>query len=160
MHGHTIVKFIVAKQTKYTHLYKNTKEKLYKTTTAIWYNKVCRDKQLTPNYITIEFHPTPGTKRLQLHKMYQSRCTAKNSWWWAERLPQTCRVVIPIKLEFSASVGFILKEFLIISGARFLCAKNENFLHKHGSFDALFVSYDTFLLKDGDKNEARVSVVI
>ena len=32
----------------------------------------------------------------QLHKMYQSRCTAKNSWWWAERLPETCRVVIPI----------------------------------------------------------------
>jgi hypothetical protein len=41
----------------------------------------------------------------QLHKMYQSRCTAQNSWWWAERLPETCRVVIPIKLEFSASVG-------------------------------------------------------
>jgi len=46
----------------------------------------------------------------QLHKMYQSRGMAKNSWWWAERLPKTCRVVIPIKLEFGASVGFILKE--------------------------------------------------
>jgi hypothetical protein len=46
----------------------------------------------------------------QLHKMYQSRCTAKKSWWWAERLPETCRVVIPIKLEFSASVGFTHKE--------------------------------------------------
>ena len=22
--------------------------------------------------------------------MYQIRCTAKNSWWWAERLPETC----------------------------------------------------------------------
>jgi hypothetical protein len=43
----------------------------------------------------------------QLHKMYQSWCTAKNSWWWAERLPVTCRVVIQIKLEFSASVGFL-----------------------------------------------------
>jgi hypothetical protein len=46
----------------------------------------------------------------QLHKMYQSRCTVKNSWWWAERMPETCRVVIPIDLEFSASVGFIQKE--------------------------------------------------
>ena len=46
----------------------------------------------------------------QVHKMYQSRCTAKNSWWWAEGLPETGRVVIPIKLEFSASVGFIHKE--------------------------------------------------
>jgi hypothetical protein len=51
-----------------------------------------------------------GSKRSQLRKVYQSRCTAKNSWWWAERLPETCRVVIPIKLEFSASVGLIHKE--------------------------------------------------
>jgi hypothetical protein len=47
----------------------------------------------------------------KLHKLYQWR-TAKNSWWWAERLPETCRVVIPIKLELSASVGFIQKECL------------------------------------------------
>jgi len=55
-----------------------------------------------------QFLPTPGSKRSpQLHIMYQGRCTAQNSWWWAERLPETCRVVITIKLEFSASVGFI-----------------------------------------------------
>ena len=53
-------------------------------------------------------HPTPGSIRSpQLHIRYQSRCMAKNSWWRAERLPETCRVVIPIKLEFSAPVGFI-----------------------------------------------------
>ena len=52
----------------------------------------------------------------QLHKMYQSRCTAKNSWWWAERLPETCRVVIPTKLEFSESVGFIHKESVTMYG--------------------------------------------
>ena len=50
------------------------------------------------------------SKRSQLHKVYQSRSTAKNSWRGAERLPETCRVVIPMKLEFSASVGFIDKE--------------------------------------------------
>jgi len=56
-------------------------------------------------------HPAPGSKRSSnLHKMYQCRCTAKNSWWWTERLPETCRVVIPIKLEFNASVGFIHEE--------------------------------------------------
>ena len=61
--------------------------------------------------IRSRIHPTPGSKRSsQLHKMYQSRCTAKNSWWWAEWLPETCRVVVPIKLEFRASVGFIHKE--------------------------------------------------
>jgi len=49
----------------------------------------------------------PFATRSRVCKMYQSRCTAKNSWWWAEMLPETCRVVIPTKLEFSASVGFI-----------------------------------------------------
>jgi hypothetical protein len=56
------------------------------------------------------YAPAPGSKRSQLHKMYQSRCTPKTSWLWAQRLPETRRVVIPIKLEFSASVGFIHKE--------------------------------------------------
>jgi hypothetical protein len=39
-----------------------------------------------------------------------------NSWWWAERLPETCRVVVPIKLKFSASAGFIHKESVTIHG--------------------------------------------
>jgi hypothetical protein len=52
----------------------------------------------------------------QLHKLYQSQCTVKNSWWWAERLPETCRVVILIKLEFSTSVGFIQKESVTMHG--------------------------------------------
>ena len=56
-----------------------------------------------------------GCDRLP-HKMYHSRCTAKNSWWWAERLPKRCRVIIPIKLEFSASVGFIHKESVTMHG--------------------------------------------
>jgi hypothetical protein len=37
----------------------------------------------------------------------------RNSWWWAERLPETCRVEIQIiNLELSASVGFIHKEYI------------------------------------------------
>ena len=42
----------------------------------------------------------------QICKMYQSRCTAKNSWWWAERLPETCRVVIPIKIGIQCVCWF------------------------------------------------------
>jgi len=58
-----------------------------------------------------EFHLAPCIKwSTQLHKIYQSRFKVKNYWWWAERLPETCRFVIPIKLEFSASVGLVLKE--------------------------------------------------
>ena len=71
----------------------------------------------TRSRMELLFHPTPGSKRSsQLHKMYQRRCTAKNSWWWAERLPETCRIVIPIKLEFSSSVGFIHKESVTMHG--------------------------------------------
>jgi len=36
----------------------------------------------TRSRMELQFHPTPGSKRSsQLHKMYQSRSTAKNSWW-------------------------------------------------------------------------------
>jgi hypothetical protein len=51
--------------------------------------------------------PGVGWHAVPSYSWYQSRYTAQNSWWWAERLPETCRVVIPIKLEFSASLGFI-----------------------------------------------------
>ena len=57
----------------------------------------------------------------------RSRCMAKNSWWWAERLPETCRVVIPIKLEFRASVGFIHKEFVTMHGHTIV--KYIDFIH-------------------------------
>jgi len=64
----------------------------------------------TRSGLELQFQPTPGSKRSsKLYKMYQSRCTTKNSWWWAEGLPEICTVVIPIKLEFNVSVGFINK---------------------------------------------------
>jgi hypothetical protein len=53
MHGSMDVKFIDAKQAKELHQFKNIKRKLYRTNAAIWYNKTCRDKQLTPKYISI-----------------------------------------------------------------------------------------------------------
>jgi len=37
-----------------THQYKNIKTKLYKNNAAIWYNKTCRMKQLTPSCISIK----------------------------------------------------------------------------------------------------------
>ena len=49
MHSPYNVKFINAQQAKQTYKYKNIKEKLYKNNAAIWYNKSCRQKQLTPN---------------------------------------------------------------------------------------------------------------
>ena len=76
--------------------------------------------------IELQFHPAPCSKRSsQLYKMYQSRCTAKNSWWWTQRLPETCRVVIPIKLEFSASVNLIQKQKQIFRSANSICFSTQ-----------------------------------
>ena len=78
---------------------------------ALWWPSATRSR------MELQFHPTPGsTMSSQLHKMYKSRCTVKNSWWRAERVPETCRVVIPIKLEFSTSVGFIHTESVTMHG--------------------------------------------
>jgi hypothetical protein len=38
------VKFIDARQAKEIYQYQNIKIKLYRTDTAVWYNKTCRDK--------------------------------------------------------------------------------------------------------------------
>jgi len=52
IHGHTNIKFVNAKQAKEAHQYRNTKENLYKTNATIKYNKICKEKQLTPKYIS------------------------------------------------------------------------------------------------------------
>jgi hypothetical protein len=47
-HSETI-KFVGAQQAKLDNTYKNTKLKLLKTNTAIWFNKICRDLNYNPN---------------------------------------------------------------------------------------------------------------
>jgi hypothetical protein len=54
MHVPENVKFVNVQQAKQIYQYKNTKEKLYKTNAAIWYNKTCRQKYRTPNYISVK----------------------------------------------------------------------------------------------------------
>jgi hypothetical protein len=53
MHGNTKLKFSDAKQAREIYNYMNIKRKLYRTNAAIWYNKICKQKQLTPAYISI-----------------------------------------------------------------------------------------------------------
>jgi len=96
MHGPMNVKFIDAKKSKETYQYRNIKETLYKTNAAIWYNKICREKQLAPNYISIKInggnlqyqktitncHPLPsepGTKILHVRKRTTERTTECHS---------------------------------------------------------------------------------
>jgi len=55
MHGTTSLKFIDAKQAKDIYHYKNIKRKLYRINVAIWYNKTCRQRQLTA-YVNIRIN--------------------------------------------------------------------------------------------------------
>jgi hypothetical protein len=54
MHKMKNVKFISAQQAKQIYHFKNIKERLYKTNALAWYNKTCRELQLTPIYISIK----------------------------------------------------------------------------------------------------------
>jgi len=48
-------------QTKLNNNNKNTRLKLLKTNAAIWLDKMCKIKQLEPNYINIKINPlTPN----------------------------------------------------------------------------------------------------
>jgi hypothetical protein len=56
VHRSTNIKFTNAKQAVEVYAYKNIKCKLYKTYTAIRFNKTCREKELTPNFINIRIN--------------------------------------------------------------------------------------------------------
>jgi hypothetical protein len=56
MYGTSNVKFTIARQAKEVYQYKNIKQKLHRTNAAIWYNKSCRQLQLTPKYIAIKLN--------------------------------------------------------------------------------------------------------
>jgi len=66
MHGQKNIKLCIAEQTKRVYLYKNIKIKLYKNNAAIWYNKICRTRHVTPTYANINIKGTssrcPRTK--------------------------------------------------------------------------------------------------
>jgi hypothetical protein len=47
-------KFFNAVQAKYVNQFNNIEEGLYKTNASIWYKKICRQQQLTPNYISVK----------------------------------------------------------------------------------------------------------
>ena len=55
MHGATI-KIVNAQQASLNNIYKNTKLKLLKVNAAILFNKICRERQLKPNYISLKIN--------------------------------------------------------------------------------------------------------
>ena len=50
------MKIINTQQAKISNIYKNTKLKLLKTNTAIWFNKMCKAKDLKPGYINVKIN--------------------------------------------------------------------------------------------------------
>jgi hypothetical protein len=52
----TYIKIGEAQQARIYNSYKNTKLKLLKMNAAIWYNKICKTKQLMPKYIHIKIN--------------------------------------------------------------------------------------------------------
>jgi len=63
----------------------------YKTNVAMWYNKTCRLKQLTPTTSAVkEFHSTLQTRQssVQNNKYQVSHKYSCSSWWWAHSRPK------------------------------------------------------------------------
>ena len=59
------MKIINAQQAKSTYAYKNTKQKLLKMKTAVWFNEMCRLNHLTPKYINITVIHSIGMCRMR-----------------------------------------------------------------------------------------------
>ena len=43
-------------------------------------------------------------------KLTSAECTVENSWWWAERMPETCRVLWQNKFGIIISSGWLFKK--------------------------------------------------
>jgi len=72
MHGTKNIKFASAQLAQQIYQHKKIKEKLYKSSATIRYNKTCREKkQLTPKYISFKMngtnHPCLNTVKAATH---------------------------------------------------------------------------------------------
>ena len=112
MHGDDNIKFINAQQAWLVYRYRNIKEELLKINASIWFNKVCRNEQLQPRYISIKVNSynrrSQNTKQAavkyrinvelkHLYKkktalnkqLYESHLNCANylqeSWYWIQR---------------------------------------------------------------------------
>ena len=86
------IKIIEASQARIYNNYKNTRPKLLKTNAAIWFNKICKTKQLTPEVK----HLNCKCYYQQLHLEYLcnlARYWLQAVWGWHDSV-ETCRSVI------------------------------------------------------------------
>jgi hypothetical protein len=69
------IKFANARQAKDLFTFKNLKQKLHGTTVAIWFNKACRIKHLTPTYISIKINGNTRQDKNTIQEHYTSHHT-------------------------------------------------------------------------------------
>jgi hypothetical protein len=60
----------------------------------------------------ISNHPDSVWKRSSeiCMKLTSAECTLKNSWWWAEKMPETCRVSWQNKIVIISASGWLFKK--------------------------------------------------
>ena len=89
MHGTTSLKFIDAKQAKDIYRYKNIKRKLYRINAAIWYNKSCRQRQLTPAYVNVRINGKKQQCQKTLRTANQYRINQEIKFLYTKKLNST-----------------------------------------------------------------------
>jgi len=89
MHGATI-QTVSAQQTKLSNNYKNTRLKLLNTNAEIWFNKMCKVKQLKPNYINVKIN----SKSLSVLNCNFSK--EQSTLPEDDRMIETCRSVLSV----------------------------------------------------------------
>jgi hypothetical protein len=73
MHGRKNIELHNAEQAKPFYQYKNTKIKLYTNNAAIWYNKICRARQITPTYANIKMKGSIRSQPVYYADVYRER---------------------------------------------------------------------------------------
>ena len=80
MHCRKNVKLHNAEQAKPIYPYKNTKIKLYKNNAAIWYNKTCIARQVTPTYANSRCQRTKDAAiRFRINQQIKFQYAKKNN---------------------------------------------------------------------------------
>ena len=69
------IKMTETQQAKIYNSYKTTKLKLLKRNAAIWFNKICKSKHLTPKYFFIKFNG--NNKKTKNIRKAATRCRIK-----------------------------------------------------------------------------------
>jgi hypothetical protein len=100
----SVIKMILPRQAKLLNIYKNTKHKLLKANAAIWFNTICRTRQLKSHYINIRISGHNRRSQLTTTAVHRFRITQelKVLYCKKQRLNQ---LLYTSHLQYSAYYG-------------------------------------------------------